>query len=148
MNAPSANKRKLKAIASIAAKWYRMNGRRYPWREAANPYQVLVAEILLRKTQGSRVLPTYTILMRLYPTPSALAKAKLEHVRSIVAPLGLPKRAELLRKVARKLAASGNEVTSGLDFLEFRGVGQYVANAVDCLAFGKPAPMVEIPEIF
>ncbi|MBE9515089.1 MAG: A/G-specific adenine glycosylase [Chloroflexi bacterium] len=102
-----------------------------------------MAEFLLRKTQAFRVVPLYAVFMEQYPTVRDLAKADPPHVRHIVAPLGLPERGAELVEIARSLIASGKEIESGYSLLKFAGVGTYIANAVECLAFRRPAPLVD-----
>ena len=39
--------------------WYAINRRDLPWRRTADPYAVLVSEVMLQQTQVARVVPKY-----------------------------------------------------------------------------------------
>ena len=53
--------------------WYRRHGRDLPWRKTADPYHILVSEIMLQQTQVDRVLPKYAEWLDKYPSLDALA---------------------------------------------------------------------------
>src|SRR5215475_4423826 len=55
--------------------WYRVNGRRLPWRGTRNPYRILVSEVMLQQTQVGRVKDYYPRFLRRYPTFEDLAAA-------------------------------------------------------------------------
>ena len=55
-------------------RWYSRNARDLPWRRPdAEPWAVLVSEIMLQQTQVTRVLPVYAAWVRRWPTPADLA---------------------------------------------------------------------------
>ncbi|MBN1793454.1 MAG: A/G-specific adenine glycosylase, partial [Candidatus Omnitrophica bacterium] len=60
--------------------YYRLHGRRLPWRDTSDPYHILVSEIMLQQTQVSRVVDTYGEFIRLFPTVRVLAAARLGRV--------------------------------------------------------------------
>ena len=130
-------------MATLCAVWYQDRGRHYPWRDSGDPYCVLVAEFLLRKTRVHRVLPVYNDFVSQYPTIAELAEADPAQVRDMVAPLGLPHRGPELVIIARSVVARGGTIDTGEGLLEFRGVGRYIANAVECLSFCRVAPLVD-----
>src|SRR4051812_42581651 len=55
--------------------WYRRHGRDLPWRKTADPYHILVSEIMLQQTQVDRVLPKYAEWLDKYPSFDVLATA-------------------------------------------------------------------------
>ena len=57
--------------------WYAGARRDLPWRDVADPYRVLVSEVMLQQTQVSRVEPVWRDWMDRWPTPAALAAAPL-----------------------------------------------------------------------
>lgn len=84
--------------------WYAASGRHFAWREVADPFGLVVAEVLLQKTRGEAVAPVWTELMRLYPSPADLLNADPQAVASLVGVLGLrTQRTERLRRAARGL---------------------------------------------
>lgn len=54
-----------------------------------DPFRLLIAVIFLNKTRGAVAMPVYHALMTRYPTPEALAAAKLEDVVGFFQHLGL-----------------------------------------------------------
>lgn len=137
--------RSLAAIRRLLLKWAHHNLRDFPWRETANPFHVLIAESLLRKTQAQAVVGVYEHLVRKYPTPAHLAKANPAHLLKLVRPLGLNRRALLLRDAARALMTDhdGNVPSSFSGLLKLPGVGKYGAHVVLAFAFGRRVPIVD-----
>ena len=106
-------------------KWYQKNGRSYPWRETKNPFFLLIAEILLRRTGAGKTEQVYRKIIELYPTPQRLSRAKKEDIRAIIKDLGLTKRAELVIELSKELSDKyGGEVPSNYrDLISLKGVG-------------------------
>ncbi len=125
--------------------WYAANGRSFPWRSTAEPYPILLAEILLQRTQAPQVRHNYDRILSLFPTPEALASAPVDGIRDALHPLGLGKRAILLKRLGEELVARFNgQVRQDLDKLtSLPGVGRYAASATACFAFGRPVAIVD-----
>jgi A/G-specific adenine glycosylase len=126
--------------------WYSQNGRRFPWRETADPYAILIAEKLLQQTQAREsVISAYQALLSTYPSPGALAKANLADVRAIVQPLGLAYRAAELIGLAASLVSLYDGVIpdSLVALMALPGVGDYSARAVLSFAFGYDVAIVD-----
>src|SRR5512146_1322571 len=68
--------------------WYGRHGRDLPWRRTADPYHILVSEIMLQQTQVDRVLPKYREWLDKYPSFHALAAAPIDEVARTWYPLG------------------------------------------------------------
>lgn len=138
----STRTRRLHAAGRTVRNWFRRAGRDFPWRKERDPFWVLVAEILLRKTRASNVLPVYSTFRLRFPTPGDVAKADIRKLRSIIAPIGLPRRAQTIRKAAA-LSAGGDNLASAETLRQLDGVGDYISSAVRCLCATEPAPMVD-----
>ena len=125
--------------------WFKRNGRDFPWRQSSNPYHILVAEVLLRRTQAHRVVGPYIELLELYPDIRDLAKADASWLREWFRPLGLVNRADSLVEAANTiLEQHGGEVPRELDEIEnLPGMGRYSARAVHCLAHAGAEPMID-----
>ncbi|WP_144440290.1 A/G-specific adenine glycosylase [Limnochorda pilosa] len=125
--------------------WFRRNGRHYPWRTSTDPFHVLLAEILLRRTQADRVVPTYLELTHRFPSPMAMARANPQSLRRLLQPLGLVRRADCIIETSRLLVRQhAGRVPRNLEaLLQLPGVGAYSARAVLCTAFNDPVPMVD-----
>jgi A/G-specific adenine glycosylase len=119
-------------------RWYSRHARRFSWRETRDPYQILLAEVLLQRTQAVQVEDHYRHVVAAFPTPRALAAASLEDVREVLRPLGLAKRAATLKRMAEELVTRfGGEVPTGVPVLmTLSGVGRYIASAAACFATG------------
>lgn len=118
------------------ARWYRMHGRHdLPWRATAEPWAILVSEVMLQQTQVARVSGRWEAFLARWPTPEACAAAPLAAVLREWQGLGYPRRARALHDTARSVAAAGwPDTESGLRSLP--GVGPYTARALHVLAFG------------
>ncbi|MDX1691948.1 MAG: A/G-specific adenine glycosylase, partial [Acidimicrobiia bacterium] len=52
--------------------WYRAGHRDLPWRRTADPYRILVSEVMLQQTQAARVAPRYERFLERFPTAADL----------------------------------------------------------------------------
>ena len=126
-------------------KWFPENGRDFPWRQSSSSFHMLVAEVLLRRTQAERVVGPYLDLMKRYPDVPDMAGADVAWLREWFSPLGLVSRAYLLIDAAKAiLEKHGGEVPRDLSEIEsLPGMGRYSARAVHCLAHGGAVPMID-----
>ena len=139
------NRRVKPELATSVVRWFRCNGRDFPWRSTRNPFHILIAEVLLRQTQANRVVGPYLHLVATYPDPPSLAKADVDGLRQWFRPLGLVRRADRLVECAHRLLRDhGGQVPRDLKQLEsLPGIGRYSARAILCMAFQRPEPMVD-----
>ena len=112
--------------------WATQHGRHYRWRETRDPWALLLAEMLLRRTRADQVSTLYAAALRRFPDPLTMARSRPATVRSILATVGLTHRADQLRKTAQEIVRRhGGRVPSDVTTLmELPGVGPYVAGAV------------------
>ncbi len=139
---PSGRKRKFRARL---LKWYAHHGRDLPWRQTAEPYEILVSEIMLQQTQVDRVLPKYREWLAKYPTMEDLAEAPLSEVRKSWYPLGYNIRPVRLHSIARESVAryAGTLPKDPERLLAFKGIGRYTAGAIRAFAFREDAPILD-----
>jgi len=78
----------LRESAARARRWAAKHGRTFPWRTGTD-YEVAVAEVLLQKTRGEAVAAIWSEVLRRYPSPDRLGRARVDSLRRVVAPLGL-----------------------------------------------------------
>lgn len=127
--------------------WFIENGRDYPWRKAdTNPFHVLVAEILLRKTRADAVVPVWNSLIRAYPDPESLAAADVGDLEEMLHGIGLSRiRAKALVKLADLIVRRhmGSLPTDVEALSALPEVGPYIANATLCFAFGIKKPILD-----
>jgi len=115
-------------------RWYGRTARPLPWRLTADPYAILVSEMMAQQTQIARVLPAYGRFLRRFPTLAALSRASLGEVLREWSGLGYNRRARDLHLIARSHPTSLPRTVEALDALP--GVGAYTAGAVACFAYG------------
>src|SRR4249919_3407343 len=125
--------------------WYRAHGRDLPWRRTADPYHILVSEMMLQQTQVDRVLPKYHEWLGKYPSLEALAAAPPDDAAETWRPLGYNIRPRRLHAIAREsVARHGGQLPSDeATLLSFKGIGEYTAGAVMSFAFGKRAAILD-----
>ncbi|MBD3307112.1 A/G-specific adenine glycosylase [candidate division KSB3 bacterium] len=125
--------------------WYAKHGRKLPWRETADPYHVLVSEIMLQQTQVNRVIPKYQEFLKKYPDVKTLAEASEEDVKQTWKPLGYNIRPVRLQTIAREVQAEyGGQIPDTPEHLQkLKGIGKYTAAAVSCFGYNKQVPLVD-----
>jgi A/G-specific adenine glycosylase len=125
--------------------WYAKEARAFPWRKTRDPYQILVAEVMLQQTGVSRVLPIYNLFLAEFPTLEALADASTADVIRAWQGMGYNRRAVNLQRAVRAIVAEhGGTVPQDVDtLLRLPGVGPYTAAAISCFAFLQPVAVVD-----
>ncbi|MGA9363812.1 MAG: hypothetical protein WBW16_05520 [Bacteroidota bacterium] len=136
---------KNKSFAANIIRWYKKNGRSYPWRRTKDPFRILVSEIMLQKTDTKKVLSVYPAVIKKYSTPAHFAKANLRSLKKDIHLLGISDRARRLRTTSRTILElhKGRVPSARKNLLELLGVGDYIANAVLCFAFCKDVPLLD-----
>jgi A/G-specific adenine glycosylase len=114
-----------------------------PWRalpgEAADPWAVLVSEIMLQQTTVATVTPRFPAFLARFPSPSAMAAAPLDDVLHEWQGLGYYRRARGLHATAVAIVAGHGGLVPGnaAALEELPGIGAYTAAAVAAIAFGE-----------
>src|SRR5579859_2067943 len=98
--------RRKSRFASLVLRWFEKNRREFPWRPPKSAYHAAVAEILLQKTSAGNARPIFDIFIIQFPTVQSLAEADLADVEELIQPLGLPRRAQLLRGMAVEIVSN------------------------------------------
>lgn len=124
---------------------YRHSARRLPWRETADPYAILVSEVMLQQTQVSRVVPKYEAWLAAFPDVESLASAPLSSVLGLWSGLGYNRRGKWLREAAIAIRDRyGGKVPDEPEALDaLPGIGAYTSKAIAAFAFGKPTVFIE-----
>src|SRR6266702_6734125 len=117
----------------------------YPWRTTDDPFHIMMAELMLRRTQARQVVKTYENFIAKYPDACALAMAPAEEVAHSLFSLGLAWRVPAFQQIARALVEQyEGMVPSSYDALiALPGIGDYVASAVCCFAFDQAIIIVD-----
>lgn len=126
-------------------RWYRDHGRHtLPWRHKPSPWEILVAETLLRRTRADLAARLYSTLLAEFPDPLAVVRHP-QRWRELTNPLGLAWRAETFIKACKALLKehTGQIPRNETALLALPGVGHYVARGVLCFGFSRAAVLVD-----
>jgi A/G-specific adenine glycosylase len=136
---------KVQTVQRKLMRWYNTNHRKLPWRETGDPYCIWVSEVMLQQTQVKTALPYYQKFIKRYPTLSHLARADQQEVLKNWEGLGYYARARNLHRAAGLvLADHGGKVPCDWDeFIALPGVGDYIASAVQSIAFNESEAVVD-----
>lgn len=135
-----------KQLLNRIMKWAETNLREFPWRQSPSPYEVLIAEILLKRTTSTAVKNLFPRFIREYLDINKLARAETGDLQQRLAPLGYHKeRARIFKEVATQIIQrhDGKVPRTKTDLLEIRHIGEYTANAILSLGYGIPSAMVD-----
>ena len=94
-----------RSLNSRLFRWHQARRRPLLIREAADPWQVLVAEVMSQQTGIERVGPAWRRFVDRWPTPVDLAGAGTHELLAAWSGLGYNRRALALRECARKIVA-------------------------------------------
>lgn len=126
--------------------WAQKNLRDFPWRKTDNPFVILIAEMLLRRTTSTAVARVFSRFINLYSSPQDLANTDVNEISEHLGTLGLQNtRARQLKETALRIIEehNGRVPNNHKALLSLPGVGRYIAAAVMNFAFGVPLPMVD-----
>lgn len=134
-------------FSSFMTKWGKQSLREFPWRENnCSTYARILGELLLQRTKAETVAKYYASLMNKYPDWQSLSEAEEASLQKDLKPLGLYKRrAKILKNIGSAVIERGGELPSEREQIEdLPGVGQYIANAIELIVFGRPKPLLDV----
>ena len=137
------------ALLTMLLAWYDQHRRTLPWRAEpsvlANPYHVLVSELMLQQTTVATVQKRFDPFIDRFPTLEALATASESDVLHAWQGLGYYRRARALHACAIKVMAdySGRLPKNVTDLMTLPGIGAYTAKAIAAIAFEQPVIPVD-----
>lgn len=139
------DKRTTIAIRKQLLEWENKNYRDFPWRSTQNPYEVLLAEVLLHRTRADQVVPIYQETLKQYPDINSLANATIGDLTKLLQALGLLWRIPLLKEMAQAIVEKFNgKIPADTAKLEqLPGVGPYIAGATACFAYNQPEVILD-----
>ena len=148
MGASSTSVHEIPDPLSVPARtiaWHRSHARDFPWRRTDQPFQVLLAELMLRRTQAIQVAPVYERFVARFPDAASLNAASESEVADLLRPLGLTWRVPAFRQLAAVLVErhGGDVPTDRSAMMALPGVGDYVASAVRSVAFSIHDPIYD-----
>lgn len=131
--------RDISLLRSKLIRWFTKHNQDYPWRKTGDPFRLLIAEMMLRRTKADQVKSVYHRLFERYPDATTLAEAPKQDIEQTLYPLGLKWRTPAFQLLAREIKEKYNgRVPETRDELQsLPGVGEYVAGAVLSIGYGK-----------
>ncbi len=125
--------------------WGQEHFRAFPWRLTKDPYCILMAEVMLHRTQAPQVVPVYERFIVRYPDVTSLVQATREELHETLYPLGLRWRIDLIHEMAVRLVErfGGQVPETREDLLSLPGVSDYIAGAVRCFVWNQPEPLID-----
>lgn len=129
--------------------WYKYYGRDLPWRaprgQNADPYHVLLSEIMLQQTTVTAVKPYFLKFLERWPTVMDLASADIDDILHGWQGLGYYARARNLHHCANVICREfgGRLPDTEAELKKLPGIGVYTAAAISAIAFGNPANVVD-----
>jgi len=134
-----------KIFSERLLQWWEKNRRIFPWRTSNDPYEILIAEIMLQRTKAEQVVPVYENFIREFPTIQTLNRSTLQQVRKYFEQLGLLWRADRVKQMASALVThfDGNIPDDRVALLSIPAIGDYIADAVLSFAYRKNVTVVD-----
>lgn len=81
------DKQKIKFFQHQILKWYKENGRRFPWRnKSTTNYELIISEVLLQRTRAETVAKFFPKFIKKYPSWRKLVKASEEELKEVLKP--------------------------------------------------------------
>lgn len=134
---------KISEFQKIIIEYWEKHGRKsLPWRNTNDPWKILIAEILLRKTTAVQAVMVYSKIAEM--TPNEMAKKRIEDIEEWLKPLGIYRyRGKQIKTIAEKISNDGFQVLGEEELDKLPGVGKYARNAVLCFAYNRPKPALD-----
>ena len=125
--------------------FYRLAGRRMPWRDDPNPYWVFVSEIMLQQTQVSRVMQKFPPFVERFPDFMSLASSPFSEVLLYWSGLGYNRRAKFMHRSASSIMGEhAGRLPDDPDVLRtLPGIGVNTAGSIAAFAYNRPVVFIE-----
>jgi len=139
--------RKKNSFTGNILKWSKKNSSKYPWRETSNPYDIMISEMLLRRTRASSVITVYNKFLERFPDISRLAKGSIKDIEVLIKSLGMKSRSTRIKSVAETIVKNhGEQIPSTeLKLLDIIGKGSlYTVNAIRCFGFNQKVAIFDV----
>lgn len=125
--------------------WGKENFVVFPWRLTHDAYVILMAEIMLHRTQVKQVVPVFEKFIKKFPTISMLIRADHNEVSESLSSLGLSWRIDLINRMVTEIDSRFNGLIPQRkeELLSLPGVSEYIAGAVRCFAWGYSDALID-----
>jgi A/G-specific adenine glycosylase len=143
-----------KKINTALLLWYDSHARDLPWRIPPSksisglkqdPYKVWLSEIMLQQTTVATVIPYFNKFTAQWKNIEELAKARENKIMEAWAGLGYYSRARNLIKCSHLIFERYDSIfpKQREELLKLPGVGPYTAAAIQSIAFGQKATVID-----
>ena len=125
--------------------WFHAHGRKFPWRGTnLSPWQFLLVEMCLHRTKADQVARVIREVTDIGETPDSFL-ANTAELEPYLSTLGLDWRSANLTYAADHVRSNlnGQVPDSWPELMTIPGVGNYIASAVQCFAFGRPSVLID-----
>ena len=146
MRLPSRSYQESSSFADRVLQWGVQNFSDFPWRLSRSPYEVLVAELLLKRTTATAAARAYEKFLLRFPSLQDVASAPDEELVKTLSSVGLQhQRARSMKQLAGWLLSKHDgDIPSDLDsLLEVPGLGDYSATAILSFGYDVPAAVLD-----
>lgn len=142
---PSLQTKDFKRIRNDLILWGKKNFQNYPWRFTKEPYKIMIAELMLHRTQAKQVVPVYEQFINRIPDLKEFLLAQKEEILSIFAPLGLHWRTVKILELRDIICSNyNNQIPDNFDqLIDLPGVNTYIACAILCFSYSKQVILVD-----
>jgi A/G-specific adenine glycosylase len=135
----------LQSFRNALILWGQEHFRAFPWRLTHDPYTILLAEVMLHRTQVVQVVPVYQAFITQYPDVLSLVKASQQELQTALSSLGLHWRIGLIYQMVQQIVERFHTQIPQVkaDLLSLPGVSEYIAGAVRCFTWNLPEPLID-----
>ena len=134
------------SFADRVLQWGGQSFSDFPWRLSRSPYEILVAELLLKRTTATAAARVYEDFLVRFPSLQDVASAPDEEMVRALSSLGLQRqRARSMKQLADWiLSQHDGEIPSDLKgLLNVPGLGDYSATAILSFGYGLPVAILD-----
>lgn len=125
--------------------FYHQEKRMFAWRQTADPYKIVVSEVMLQQTQTQRVVEKFQLFTHEFKTFEELANAPVRAVLAEWVGLGYNRRGLALHGIAQRVINefNGQLPDDPVVLQTFKGLGPATAASIVAFAFNKPTVFIE-----
>lgn len=124
--------------------WYSELRHSLEWRQTSNPWELFVAEGLLRKTTSAQAEAVFKVLVKY--TAKDTASISIEELERMLYPFSMNKlKAEQLKEMVVKVKDTQLDQFESDEFLRsMRRVGHSISNSLRGIVFDIPVPAIDM----
>lgn len=128
----------LSPLGAVFTAYHSRHDDNFPWRNTTNAFHILLAEVLLQRTDRFKAAKVWKELVHTCASARKTSKLNGSDLQPVFKGVGIFSRAETIIELAQTITKFyGGRVPENRDELaSLPGVGQYIASAVRVVAFG------------